>query len=127
MKRFLKLALGLLIAYLVYRLVTEYLRLMRVPLDEPLESVSPYRESPPTSIPEPEPSPPPAIEADRIDLNRADAKALISLPGIGPRLAERIIAYRQQAGSFVDLDHLTKVQGIGPSLVEQLRALVTLS
>jgi len=41
MKRFLKLALGLLIAYLVYRLITEYLRLMRVPLDEPLGSVPP--------------------------------------------------------------------------------------
>jgi len=127
MKRFLKLALGLLIAYLVYRLIVEYLRPLRVPLEEQLGSVPPYRESMPTSVPEPESSLPPAVEADRVNLNQADAKALITLPGIGPRLAQRIIAYRQQAGSFADLDDLTEVQGIGPALVERLRALVTLS
>jgi competence protein ComEA len=127
MKRFVKLAIGLLIAYLVYRLIAEYLRPARVPLEEYLGSVPPYREPLPTPIPEPEVSLPPAAMVDRINLNQADAKTLITLPGIGPRLAERIIVYRQQAGAFTHLDDLTEVQGIGSALVEQLRSLVTLS
>ena len=128
MKRFLKLGIGLLIAYVVYRLLAEYLQPTRVRLDERPGTVPPHREPlPPTSTPEPEFSPPPATEPDRVDLNQANAEALITLPGIGPRLADRIVAYRQEAGSFSDLDELSMVQGIGPALVEQLRSLVTLS
>jgi competence ComEA-like helix-hairpin-helix protein len=128
MKRLLKLAMGLLIAYVVYRLLAEYLRPTRVSLEEQLGMVPPHREPPPpTSTPEPEFSPLPATEPDRVNLNQANAEALITLPGIGPRLAERIIAYRQKVGSFTNLDELSMVQGIGPALVEQLRSLVTSS
>jgi competence protein ComEA len=67
------------------------------------------------------------MEPDRVNLNQANAEALITLPGIGPRLADRIVAHRQEAGSFTNLDELSMVQGIGPALVERLRSLVTLS
>jgi competence ComEA-like helix-hairpin-helix protein len=128
MKRLLKLAIGLLIAYVVYRLLAEYLQPTRVSLEERPGTVPLHREPPPpTSTPEPKFSPPPATEPDRVNLNQANAEALITLPGIGPRLAERIIAYRQEAGSFASLDELSMVQGIGPALVEQLRSLVTSS
>ena len=48
-----------------------------------------------------------------IALNRASAKELESLDGIGPVLAARIIAYRNQTGPFLTVDDLMKVSGIG--------------
>ena len=48
-----------------------------------------------------------------IAINRASAKELEALDGIGPVLAQRIIAYRSVNGPFVDLIDLLKVSGIG--------------
>ena len=48
-----------------------------------------------------------------IALNRASAKELESLDGIGPVLAARIIAYLNQNGPFLTVDDLMKVSGIG--------------
>ena len=124
MKRLLKLALFLFVVYLIIRLLKEYFQPKRVSLEE---QVSP---SPPHPTPKPPPSPaaePPSAppeEPARLNLNLADATALIALPGIGPALAKRIIAHRQQSGLFDALDDLTEVQGIGPALVKRLRPLV---
>ena len=60
-----------------------------------------------------------------LDLNRATAEQLEALPGIGPALAERIVAYRRQHGPFRRLEDLTRVSGVGPKTVEALRAYVT--
>lgn len=60
----------------------------------------------------------------RIDLNAADAAALESLPGIGPVLAERIIAWRTDHGRFSSVAELAEVSGIGPSLLGNLQDLV---
>jgi len=60
-----------------------------------------------------------------IDLNRADAAALESLPGIGPVLAERIVAWREANGPFPNVDVLGEVSGIGPALMARLRPLIT--
>ncbi len=49
-----------------------------------------------------------------IDLNLADAEVLASLKGIGPELAERIIAYRERRGGFAQVVDITEVKGIGP-------------
>ena len=48
-----------------------------------------------------------------ININRASAKELESLPGIGPVLAARIIEYRKSNGSFTSIDDLKKVPGVG--------------
>jgi len=56
----------------------------------------------------------------RIDLNRADEAALRSLPGIGRSLAIRIIAYRDEHGPFLFEEDIMRVEGIGPSLYEEL-------
>ena len=55
--------------------------------------------------------------------NTADRDQLISLKGIGPALAERIIEKRP----YQDFDQLLDVRGIGPSLLENLTPLLTLS
>lgn len=60
-----------------------------------------------------------------LDLNRATEQDFDALPGIGPRLAERIMEYRQSAGAFHSLDELRAVKGIGKKKFERIRPLVT--
>jgi competence protein ComEA len=64
-------------------------------------------------------APPPGD--DRIDLNTADQAALETLPRIGPALAERIIAWREENGRFTSIDDLLAVPGIGEKLLAGLR------
>lgn len=67
-----------------------------------------------------------AKSAGKININQADAKALDSLPGIGPAMAERIIAYRKQSGGFQSLDELRKVPGIGEAKFAKMKDKITL-
>ena len=62
-----------------------------------------------------------------LDLNRATEQDFDALPGIGPRLAERILAYRQSVGAFHSLDGLQAVKGIGKKKFERIRPLVTVT
>ncbi len=48
-----------------------------------------------------------------IDLNRATRDELIQLPGIGPKMAERILSYRKKHGLFRTKKELLKIRGIG--------------
>lgn len=56
-----------------------------------------------------------------IDINKADAETLTQLPGIGPKTAEAILAYRKDIGQFKSLEELTEVKGIGPKKLEKIR------
>jgi competence protein ComEA len=67
----------------------------------------------------------PAAPGGLVNINSADAAALIALPGIGPALAARIIAYRTQHGAFADVDQLIDIQGIGPASIAEFRHLIT--
>jgi competence protein ComEA len=66
----------------------------------------------------------PAISTTGLDLNRASAAELETLPGIGPSLASAIIQYREQNGPFQSVEGLLSVPGIGPTRLSQLRPLV---
>jgi competence protein ComEA len=59
-----------------------------------------------------------------VDVNAASAADLEALPGIGPVLAERVVAWRTEHGPFRDVDGLLDVPGIGPSVLAQIRDLV---
>jgi competence protein ComEA len=59
-----------------------------------------------------------------IDLNSADVAALDGLPGVGPVMAARIIAWRTQHGRFTSVDQLRDVSGIGQRTFERLRPFV---
>lgn len=60
-----------------------------------------------------------------IDINTASAAELEALPGIGPKLAQTIIDYREKNGPFLSIDDLDNVPGIGAGLIERFRDQVT--
>jgi competence protein ComEA len=59
-----------------------------------------------------------------LDLNTATVEQLDALPGVGPVTAAAILAWRQANGKFTSVDQLGDVDGIGPSRLDKLRALV---
>lgn len=60
-----------------------------------------------------------------ININTADASQLKTLPGIGEKIAQRIIDYRNEHGTFSAVDELTYVDGIGDKTMDAIRDLVT--
>ena len=62
--------------------------------------------------------------AQPLDLNAATAEALVTIPGIGAVMAERIVQWRQEHGPFQSVDDLMKVKGIGEKTLEKLRPYV---
>lgn len=67
---------------------------------------------------------PPGAAPGKLNVNTADQSALEELPGIGPALAGRILAFRQANGPFKNLGELDAVSGIGPAMLGNLRDLV---
>jgi competence protein ComEA len=65
----------------------------------------------------------PAASTNTVNVNSATAEELQKLPGIGIKLAERIILERGN-GSFKNLEDLRRVPGIGPKTLDKLRPLV---
>ncbi len=55
-----------------------------------------------------------------VNVNTADSGTLVSLQGIGPVLAERIISFRQKNGDFTDSSDLIKVKGIGQGKLKKI-------
>ncbi|MEV7024741.1 ComEA family DNA-binding protein [Kitasatospora sp. NPDC093558] len=75
----------------------------------------------------PGPGPPPAVPPRQpVSLNRATVEQLDTLPGVGPTLAQRILAFRTSHGSFRTLDQLRQVSGIGARTYAEIRPLLTL-
>ena len=56
-----------------------------------------------------------------VDVNEADWPELAQLPGIGEKLAQRIVAAREDRGRFLDHADLRRVRGIGPKTLEKIR------
>ena len=57
----------------------------------------------------------------KINLNQADKGILIDVPGIGEKLAQRIIDYRQQYGKFRNITELNNIKGIARSKYEAIK------
>ncbi len=68
----------------------------------------------------------PASTNNRININRATTADLEGLPRIGPALAERIVAYRDDNGPFPSVDALLDVPGIGQLTLDGMRDHLTL-
>src|SRR5690349_14833393 len=69
----------------------------------------------------------PLLPGERVDLDRADVTEITRLPRIGPAFAQRIVAWREQHGAFGGLARFDSVPGVGPKLLETIRAYVMFS
>ena len=65
-------------------------------------------------------------EAPPININTASASELETLDGIGPVLAERIVAYREEHGPFAAVEDLMQVKGIGEDIWNNLLERITI-
>lgn len=85
----------------------------------------PRRGAPPPAAPAAPGAAGPVQPGAKINLNLAGAAELDTLPGIGPVLAGRIVAYRDEHGPFASVRDLLNVSGIGPKTFESIEPLVT--
>ena len=65
-------------------------------------------------------------ERTLVNVNTATAEELEALTGIGPALAEAIVSYRDEHGSFETAEELMNVKGIGEGKLSAFRAEITL-
>ena len=68
----------------------------------------------------------PVAATAAVNLNTASSSELASLPGIGPKTAERILEYRQKNGPFKKLEELMNVRGLGEKTFLKLRPQLTI-
>ncbi len=57
-----------------------------------------------------------------LDINLADTTALIALPGIGSKLANRIIAFREKLGGFYKVEQIAETYGLPDSTFQKIKA-----
>jgi competence ComEA-like helix-hairpin-helix protein len=86
-----------------------------VPVEPPVE---------PTSSTPPSPRSKTAPGERELDLNRAGVAELQSLPGVGEKLAQRIVDYRLAFGTFDSIESLKNVRGVGDDLLERVRPFI---
>lgn len=63
----------------------------------------------------------PLAPGERIDPGSAAPEHLQRLPGIGPALAERIVAHRREVGGYARAEELLEVSGIGEKTLARIR------
>lgn len=61
----------------------------------------------------------------KLDLNQARSEELEKLPGIGPKLAASIVAYRNTHGRFKNIDEIKKVDKIGEGVYKKIKDSIT--
>jgi competence protein ComEA len=66
-----------------------------------------------------------AVPAGKVNINTATVEQLATLPGVGSRMAARIVEYRQKAGGFKSVHELMNVKGLGEKKVQRLEGSLT--
>lgn len=59
---------------------------------------------------------------DAVELNTADEEELISLPGVGPATAERIISFRSEVRKFETIYDLKLIRGLGEKTFDKIKS-----
>lgn len=81
-------------------------------------------EAPEEAVSQNPPSPESSIQTP-VNINTATVKDLCALPGIGEKLAERIIEYREKNGPFKNADEIMSVSGIGAETYRDIKNSIT--
>ena len=63
----------------------------------------------------------PKYSIANVDVNRADTTAFIALPGIGSKLAARIIAFREKLGGFYKIEQVAETYGLPDSTFQKIK------
>ena len=63
---------------------------------------------------------------NRININTATVEELAALPGIGPVIAQQIVAYREKNGAFRRVEELLIIRGISRKKFEKIKPLITM-
>ena len=63
--------------------------------------------------------------AGKVNINTASVEQLTTLPGVGPKLAARIVEYRQKSGTFRSPQELLNVKGIGEKNFGKIQSWLT--
>lgn len=117
------LALGLL-------LLLAFLRRFKRRIEERAGAPAAAATAPAAPAPAPAPATVPAAPADPtpepaapglVNVNTASVAELQTLPGVGPKAAERIVEYRDEYGRFASVDDLEAIEGFGPARLAKLR------
>ena len=66
-----------------------------------------------------------AAPAGKLNVNTATAQQFATLPGVGEKLATRIVDYRQKSGGFKSVQEIMNVQGIGEKNFAKLQQYLT--
>lgn len=67
----------------------------------------------------------PLFALDKININKATVQELEQLKGVGPKIAQKIVDYREKNGPFKKPEDITLVQGIGPKILEENKELIS--
>ncbi len=65
-------------------------------------------------------------DEEKVSINNGDIEELITLPGIGVKIAQNIINYRNDYGLFENINEIKRVKGIGEKKYEQIKEYIIL-
>jgi competence protein ComEA len=66
-----------------------------------------------------------AAPAGKVNINSASVEQLTALPGVGAKLAARIVEYRQKSGGFKSIQEILNVKGVGEKNFAKLQPFLT--
>jgi competence protein ComEA len=98
---------------------------LAAPVQDGVQVLVPAKAPQSGSAPAPSGSTSPGAPGTLVNINTAAAPELEALPGIGEVLSQAIVDYRTQNGPFATVDDLENVSGIGPSIMDDVRDMVT--
>jgi competence protein ComEA len=65
--------------------------------------------------------------AGKVNINTASVEQLTTLPGVGPKLAARIVEYRQKSGAFKSTQELMNVKGLGEKNFQKIQGYLSVA